>query len=494
MRVIAVGATGTAGAMVLQELAADERVDEVVSLVATGTVPSASSSAEAGIERREVDLTGDLSDHLRFADAVVFAGWVLTGREDVVMSPEPVLAALHTVCSSMISAGVHTFVYCSPVGANSPAFEGPSVAERQPKLTKFSHRLSLQVSRCERLVDQFERDNAIVRVVRLRPGLLVYDRGAMRRGSWLGKKIGETLIGGKRTRLVPNLDPHEIQVVHVSDLAHAICLAITESVLGDFDVAAGPIDSELLARVFAAKRVTITPRQVTTILSLGRHFGFSSMDPAWFELALRSPLLDQTRAREELGWGCEHSETAVLEAWAETLPFRRDRVIPDAPHVDHVRGVDHQALYRESLAYFGQRVRAIPEDGWKDLTQYRDWNVWQIVAFVARQQYRLDLIRKGRVEATEIDALLPGDPLGIAPADGWDLAAERGDLAVVAMSDLNVHGGKSGDTHPGFDQLLSDAICEIVLLGWYLGETIGAGDDIEPELSRFVHECLEVFA
>jgi hypothetical protein len=275
-------------------------------------------------------------------------------------------------------------------------------------------------------------------------------------------------------------------------MAQAICLALTESVLGEFEVAAEAIDAELLAEVFAARRVPMRPRLATTILSLARHFGLSSMDPAWFELALRSPLLDQSRARDELGWVCEHSAAAVLEEWAETLPFRRDLIRQESPpviHVPTVDPVDHRALYRDSLEYFGRLVSGISDNGWNEQAGYQGWNIWQVVAFVALQQYRVVLTLDGHREE-EIETLLPGDPLGIAPADGWKIAAEQGSLAVARSGATDVEGVT--EAFPGLDQLLAGTICETVLMGWYLGKAIGSDDDIEPELSRFVHKNLEM--
>ena len=62
-------------------------------------------------------------------------------------------------------------------------------------------------------------------------------------------------------------------------------------------------------------------------------------------------------------------------------------------------------------------------------TQLQGLCVWELVVSVARAQYRIALAVRG-YDDERIEAELPADPLGIARADGWDLAAERGVLAL----------------------------------------------------------------
>jgi hypothetical protein len=76
-----------------------------------------------------------------------------------------------------------------------------------------------------------------------------------------------------------------------------------------------------------------------------------------------------------------------------------------------------------------KKVHAIRDDQW-GTTADAGLTVWQRVATIALDQYRVALAAHGDDDET-IDSQLPGDPLGNTPADGWDLAAGRGNLAVV---------------------------------------------------------------
>ena len=90
-------------------------------------------------------------------------------------------------------------------------------------------------------------------------------------------------------------------------------------------------------------------------------------------------------------------------------------------------------LYAQALAFFGEKVHAVRDEQWGTEAE-AGLTVWQLVASIALHQYRVALTARGVKDET-IEAQLPGDPLGIAPADGWDLAAERGRLAVFPPDD-----------------------------------------------------------
>ena len=217
MRVIAVGATGRVGQVIVTALAADKFVTSVVSLEAMNTPLGARQKGELDIERCNLDLTQDLSGRFRFADAVVYAGWPVVGVGDD--HPDAThLAVLDNICDSVASAGVPLFVFGSSLGAYSPAPVGQLVEESWPTRGVTSLPWSLQMAKGERLVDRLEATHPIVRVVRLRPGLIACPTAGVRGGSLLLRRIVTTAL---RARCIPDLGSHALEVVHVSDLARA---------------------------------------------------------------------------------------------------------------------------------------------------------------------------------------------------------------------------------------------------------------------------------
>ena len=88
-----------------------------------------------------------------------------------------------------------------------------------------------------------------------------------------------------------------------------------------------------------------------------------------------------------------------------------------------------------------------------------------------------------RKDEATIQSQLPDDPLGFCRVDGWDLAAEKGTLAVEAHEIISRL----------IATVLTDAICDIVLSGMCLSRAIGVSDDPDPELWWFVRERLQGF-
>ena len=487
MRVITVGATGRIGRTIVTALAADKFITKVVSLEATTNPIMARPRGEQEIERCNLDLTDDLSDRFRFADAVVYVGWPVVdlGNDN---SHTHHLAILENVCESVASAGVSLFVFGSSIGVYSPAPVGQLVEESWPTLGRTSLPSSLQMADGERLVDRLEAAHPLIRVIRLRAGLIACPTAGIRRMTLLGRRIVATAL---RARCVPDLGPHVLQIVHVADLAQAFCLAVTQSALGSFNITAGPISSDLVAQNVGATTVPISLATAIELLSFARELGLHSIDPQRIQLALEAPLVDTTRALSLLGWKIDHSITSMMEEWTECLETRAVRTRP-AQAERHPREpaapVDYPILYEQSLEFFGSRVHTVQIHQWQEPTEFRGMNVWQLIAFVAREQYRTALrLRSNDHENPESE--LPQDPLGFSRVDGWDLAAEKGTLAVEARAQVE-RFMKDTDTDRLLSSVLRDVICDNVILGMCLSRAIGTDEDPGSALLWFVRERL----
>jgi hypothetical protein len=101
------------------------------------------------------------------------------------------------------------------------------------------------------------------------------------------------------------------------------------------------------------------------------------------------------------------------------------------------------------------------------------------------------LLLRGESEEI-IESQLPNDPLGFARTDGWDLATEKGFLAVESRVSAPMQAG-GGDTERLLADVLPDVICDVVLLGMCLSQVVGIDDTPDPELWWFVHQRMEAF-
>jgi hypothetical protein len=194
--------------------------------------------------------------------------------------------------------------------------------------------------------------------------------------------------------------------------------------------------------------------------------------------------MDTTRAQIQLHWTVEHPARSIVTDWLEGRASgsvchktkATDTLPPSGEDT-----MDLGSLYTRSLAYFGEKVHAIPDDQWR-MTTGAGMAVWQLVATIALAQYRVALVAHGR-DDDEIESQLPADPLGIAPKDGWDLAAERGLLA-VAPPDVRPAEANAA-SRQRLQQLLPRVIYETINGGSELGRTLGLDISLSQELARF---------
>lgn len=320
MRVVVVGTDGPVGRAILETLADDKWISHVVSLRRPRGAVSWRDSLD--IEQPEVELTDDLAEWFRFADAVIYAGWPISCFGD--SSQADHLPMLENVCRGIVAADVHTFIYGSSVGVYSPAYGADAVGEDWATSGLRYSRLSQQMAQNEQFVEQFAASHPIVRVVSLRAAVTIapseppspFERWGL---AALGRKLVSAITTGAHIRLVPDTGQRLFQIVHERDLANAFCKALTGSVVGAFNIASEPFSSDLVVQSFDARGVPVSPSLCSQIFSLSRRLGLHSLDSGWLDIALKSPVLNTTRAAEELGWNSQYSAASVLEDLARTL-------------------------------------------------------------------------------------------------------------------------------------------------------------------------------
>src|SRR5437764_11167867 len=116
MRVVVVGATGNVGTSLLESLASEAGVEEVVAVARRApaqTFPRTSFVA-ADITRSE------LAPIFRGADAVVHLAWLIQPGRDESITHAVNVAGSKRLFDAVVQAKVPALVYASSVGAYSP--------------------------------------------------------------------------------------------------------------------------------------------------------------------------------------------------------------------------------------------------------------------------------------------------------------------------------------------------------------------------------------
>jgi nucleoside-diphosphate-sugar epimerase len=185
-------------------------------------------------------------------------------------------------------------VYASSIGAYSPGPKEP-VDESYPTDGIASSAYSWQKAYTERLLDTFELERPGTRVVRLRPGLMLKGEAATGvRRLFLGPFLPNRLLPQQVASAIRRI-PVRYQVLHADDGGEAFHLAAVRDVRGAFNLAAEPVlgSQERSGAFVVAAR---------TAARAGWRLHLQPADPGWVDLLERTPLLDTTRARTELGW------------------------------------------------------------------------------------------------------------------------------------------------------------------------------------------------
>jgi nucleoside-diphosphate-sugar epimerase len=331
MRIVVTGATGNVGTSLLTALAAEPAVDSVFGL-ARRRPQRTWPKAEFGV----VDVTGpsaggDLTAAFRGADAVVHLAWAIQPARDERHMWRTNVEGTAAVLTAAAAAGVGAVVFASSVGAYSPGPKDGKVDESWPTHGVPTSAYSRQKAYVERMLDGFEAEHREIRVVRMRPGLLLKGPAASEvLRLFVGRLVPPALLGRRLVPLFPTSPGLRFQVAHSLDAGTAFARAAVRPVRGAFNVAADPVlDGAAVARLLGARAMPVPPRVLRAAAALSWRLHLQPTDPGWVDVVLAAPLLDVTRARRELDWRPRYD---AVEAVDEILDgFRRQAGMDTAP-------------------------------------------------------------------------------------------------------------------------------------------------------------------
>jgi UDP-glucose 4-epimerase len=311
MRVVVVGASGNVGTSLLRSLAAEPAVESVLGIARR--VPKQSFPKT---EWRKADVArSPLRPLFQDADAVVHLAWLIQPGRDKQQLYEVNVEGSRRVFMAAAAAGVPTLVYASSIGAYAPGPKDRGVDESWPTTGIQSSFYARHKAEVERLLDRFEDEHPRTRVVRLRPGLIFKREAASGiRRLFAGPLLPSFLL---QRRLIPVVPAHArlvFQAVHSYDAGEAYRLAlVNDGARGAFNIAANPVlDPDVLARALGARTVRAPRALLRGGAALTYGLRLQPSEPGWVDMAFAVPVMDTTRAREELGWQPKRSSSEAL--------------------------------------------------------------------------------------------------------------------------------------------------------------------------------------
>ena len=321
MRIVVVGATGNVGTSVLRSLEKEERVESVLGIsrrLPNLTVPKVEWAAADVV-------TDDLVPLFTGADAVVLLAWIIQPSRDLDRQWMVNVEGSTRVARAVKEAGVPALLYASSVGAYSPGPKDRRVDESWPTGGTPTSYYARHKAEVERRLDRFEAESPEVRVVRMRPGL-VFKREAAEgiRRLFAGPFLPSALVRRELINLIPDIPNLRSQVIHSHDVGEAFRLAtVNDDARGAFNLAAEPpLDPGEIGRILDARVVPFSAQAARAGVRLSWKLRAQPVSEGWLDMAMSVPLMDTTRAREELGWMPHHSADEALLDLIEGLRTR----------------------------------------------------------------------------------------------------------------------------------------------------------------------------
>jgi nucleoside-diphosphate-sugar epimerase len=348
MRVAVTGATGNVGTSLIEALKRDPDVESVV-----GIARRRPELELRKVEWAEADVSADqLTGLFDGVDAVVHLAWLIQPSRDEETTRSVNVDGSRRVFEAAATARVPKIVYASSVGAYSPGPKDRAVDESHPTDGIESSFYARHKAEVERILDRFEAAHGDTTVVRLRPGLIFKREAASGiRRLFAGPLLPRTLVRRELIPVVPDLPRLRFQAVHSLDVGEAYRLAIKRETRGAFNIAADPVlDPDRLADLLGARKVRLPAAGLRGATLASWKLRLQPTPPGWLDMALAVPILDSSRARNELGWEPQHTSG---EALLELIEGLREGAGYPTPPLDP--GTGGPARFREILTGVGAR-------------------------------------------------------------------------------------------------------------------------------------------
>lgn len=314
MRVLVTGGAGQLGTRVLERLLEEQAVEAVRCLDVRPPVVTSPKLSFASESILDAELKRELAD----ADAVVHLAFMLFQRGKRELSERVNIEGSRRVFEAA-AASAKVLVNVSSIAAYGLRPGLPLLTEELPCEVAGVVPYSDQKARVEHILDEVEAAHPALRVVRLRPGLL------------LGTRIQHMFGDGLRRRFAISFGDVPAPVVWDEDVADAVWLALQSEVRGAFNLTA---DGVVGAQDFEAAgfRCVELPAKIPDVYAKAHpllvRWGLEEqlLDPGWLRAAQIPMRASAERARRELGWApsCP-TGVAVIERYMRDAPNRLDR-------------------------------------------------------------------------------------------------------------------------------------------------------------------------
>jgi len=305
MKIVVTGSASTFAYALLPLLAADERIEQIVGADRRESAFDDARFTQVLVDPRSPQVAVVMTDMdavVHLAAETVFDGAEESGAD---AAREINRAGTQNVFRCAAEKNVPCVVYLSSAAVYElPARHRP-ITEQHPRAALPGLAWAEDQVALEAWLDTFEREHPELRVVRLRPHLMVGVHG-----SALVRRLLRAPFSVRYAGRAPRL-----QCVHALDVARAVQQALFRNVAGAFNLACA--NSATLREMQRLNRAGLVPLSFSFAYRLARWTGrlHKGVAPSWMESLRHEVILDTNRARRRLGWKPQYdSVQACLRA------------------------------------------------------------------------------------------------------------------------------------------------------------------------------------
>ena len=348
MKVVITGGSGQLGTVVLRRLLRDRTIKQVVNI---DLKPPALPGHKLESIRADVR-DPDIGRHFAGCDALIHLAFVVTQflpREEV---DSINIGGSRNVFNAAAAAGLSQIIYSSSIAAYGvvPGHKLP-LTEDAPRVHQPDFAYAATKFQVEAFLDEFERAQPAIAIVRMRPTILIGREMEHQLGTLLKNRVMVALGGGP------------MPIVWDEDVADAIMLALRQKAHGAFNLTAEELlPSDELARAGGLHLIHLGPqtmRIIDTLRPILERFSKGPRpDPAWLKNNGAEMRSSSAKARAVLGWQPKFpTAREVIRHYVESVPKRLDARL--AAFFRLLAAGDKQAPRDEALVGMNERVHLL---------------------------------------------------------------------------------------------------------------------------------------
>jgi nucleoside-diphosphate-sugar epimerase len=286
------------------------------------------------------------------AGAVIHLAWLIQPSRDARELERVNVRGSRRVFEAAAAAGA-ALVHASSIGVYSLGPKYRAVDESWPREGTRTSFYARHKAAAEHALDEVEQAHPGLRVVRLRPGLIFKrEAGTEIRRLFAGPLLPSPLVRRELLPVLPLPARLTLQAVHSDDVGEAYRLAALEpDARGAYNIAADPVlTPQALARALGARHVAVPEKPLRALADWTWRAHLQPTPPGWLDMGLSVPVMDTTRAREELGWRPAHTADQALNELLDGI-----RTSSDLPTPALARAAGGPLRVRELLTGVGRR-------------------------------------------------------------------------------------------------------------------------------------------